>query len=157
MTNNFEYFNINDVDPTFQAIEKGVYGFRVGKMEYKIIAIKNGKNAGQEVPVINGNFTVINSDTYSGRRLRHTFWVSNPYDQKALRRLADAVGVMQEPGEPLKDYIDRLSTTQPPLEFRTFADTKPVVDRATGEMVMDAKGNPQLDNEMKWNQVLPIA
>ena len=141
----FEYFNLNDVDPTFHPIPKGVYAYRVAKLEYRTVTPKSGKNAGVEVPIVSGSFSVINHDEFSGRRIRHTFWITNPYDQKSLRRFADAIGIMQEPGEPLQAYIERLNSQNPALEFRTFTDVKPGQDGGEG------------DNEMKWNQVLPIA
>jgi hypothetical protein len=149
VADNFEYFNLNDIDPTFHAIETGIYGFRVNKMEYKTVVPKSGKNQGVEVPLIQGNFTVINHDQFSGRRLRHTFWLTNTFDQKSLRRLMDATGILQEPGEPLSAYVERFSAAEPPAEFKTY------VVKVTKEED-PLTGKPGEDNEMKWNNVQPI-
>ena|ERR1700722_17350939 len=150
MNDSFEHFNLNEVDPTFKPIDPKIYGLRVNKFEYKIVQPKSGKRVGEDTPLVNANFTVINDDTFSGRRLRHTFWMLNPYDQKAVRRLAENTGLMQEADEPFEEYCKRFASQNPPVEFRTYVGLKELPGK-------NEKGESQYDNEIKWNQVFPIA
>lgn len=146
---NFEHFNLKDVDPTFKPVDPKVYSFRVNRFEYKIIVPGKGARAGQETPLVNVGLTIINDDTYSGRRLQDAFWVLNPFDQKKLRKLADAVGLMQEPDEPFEEYCKRFSSQNPPVEFKTYVGLKDIGKNEKDETVYD--------NKIAWNQVLPIA
>ena len=145
----FTHWNVMDIDPAFETVGQGVKAFRLAKLEYKTIVPKSGKNQGVEVPIVSGRFIVINDDTFSGRRLNHTFWLDNTYDQKGLRRLVDAIGVPQTPGESIEDFCKRVSSLEPAPEFKTFlAEVEKGVDEVTGK--------PIKDNQMKWNQVSPV-
>lgn len=107
-----------DVDPSAKALDQGVRALRLVKIDGALIEVKSGKNAGKETFKIDASFTVINDDNYAGRRLWHSFWLSNPYNQKELRKLADSTGVVQEAGEPLAAWLAKLTEFQP--EFKTF-------------------------------------
>ena len=147
----FEYFNLNDVDPTFHPIDPGVYALRLKKIEFKTIIPSKGQRVGLETPLVNANFSVINHDKFSGRSLRYTFWPANSYDQKALARLSTAVGVPQEQGEPFPEYIKRLGETNPPVEFKTFV----AIEQSGVDETVDPP-KPIMDNKIKWSNVLPI-
>jgi hypothetical protein len=130
-TTEFSHINIMDIDPSFKPVETGVCQFRVNKITPKYVTPGSGKNSGKEVLVGNGDFTIINSDKYSGRRVFQSFWASNSFNLRELRKLADVTGVTQEPGESLEDYLRRYEAVQP--EFESFLDVyeKPQPDGST--------------------------
>ena len=145
----YEHFNLNEIDPEFHPVEKGLYSLRVSKLAFKTVVPKAGKRVDMETPLVQASFAIINHDQFSGRRVNQTFWMLNPFDQKALKRLQNAVGIPQEQGESFKDYIERLSAVTPAPEFRAYVDT-------VAKGVDEATGKPQEDNVIKWNNVLPI-
>jgi hypothetical protein len=128
----YQYFNLQDVDPTFRPIDQGVYTLQLAKIAGQVKVPKSGKMAGQETLMINGTFIVTGDPTFSGRRLFNTFWIHNPYDQKALRKISDRTGVIQNPGESLEDYFARLTQIQP--SFKAKVDVVKEPDQ-TGEVV----------------------
>jgi hypothetical protein len=138
----FDYFQLSEVDPTFKPLEVGPRTLQLLKLEPKIIEPKKGKHQGEKVLVLNGSFLVINDETYSGRRLYNTFWLTNSFDQKSLRRLSDGVGIPQEPGEGIKDWAVRMSQSQP--TFKVFVDQK--IDGNDGS-------TNTYKNEIKWANI----
>lgn len=78
---------------------------------------------------------MVDNDTYSGRRLWHTFYLSNGFDQKALRKVADATAVTQAPGETFEQWCSAVTSSQP--EIKVKINIQPDIDRATGQPKVD--------------------
>ena len=129
----FEYFNLHDVDPTFKPVDAGVYTLQCAKMTAQKKTPASGKMAGQETLMINGTFIVTGDPTYSGRRFFNTFWIHNPYDQKALRKLMDRTGVAQNPGESLIDWLAKMTQIQPTFKAKVDVVVEPVYPPEVGE------------------------
>ena len=45
----FSHINLNEIDPTFQAIDEGFYTLQVNKLTAKVVTPKAGKNANRRV------------------------------------------------------------------------------------------------------------
>jgi len=141
----FEHINIMEIDPTFKPINEGFYTLQVNKLTPKTITPSKGKNQGKAVLVLNGSFTVVGDDAFSGRKIWKSFWASNPVDLKDLRRLADATGVTQDAGQTLSEYAQTFETLNPPAEFKVFLATQ-----------ADYRDPTQMVNEIKFNQAQPV-
>ena len=140
----FENLNLNDIDPTFKPVEDGLYTLKLLSLVWKEFPGK--KDPTQTFVSINGKFGVANHPTHSGRKLYHNFFLSNSYELKALRRIMDATGVAQNPGETLKDWAARISVEAPSFKVAVkqqqavdFTTKEGKVDPVSGEPVMEAK------------------
>jgi hypothetical protein len=119
---NYEHINIMEIDPSYKPIPAGMYNLQINKLTPRLVTPNKGKNAGKEVLVLNGSFTVVNEENYSGRKLWQSFWASNPVDLKDLRRIADATGVTQVEGQTLSEYALTFENLNPPAEFKVPVD-----------------------------------
>lgn len=146
----FEHLNLSDVDPTFKPIPKAMRVLEISRFAPRKITVKKetSQNFGKEMCLIDGRFRVVDDPEYSGRSLPYTFWLNNTYDQKALRRLADGIGVMQEAGEPLDSWAQRVAQLSPPAKFKLFVDE---VEEAPSD---GEKAIPV--NKLRWNNVVPV-
>ncbi len=150
----FTYFNIMDIDPSFSALDEGVYTLRLNKIEGQEFTPQTGKRAGESTMRVNSDFAVVNHQQFSGRRLFHTFWLSNGFDQKALRRLADRTGVPQEPTDTFTMWLAKLTEQQP--EVKVKVEKVPDVDYKTGNAKVDEiTGKPLFKNVINWKEVQP--
>ena len=122
----FDYVNLAEVDPNQESLPEGVYTFKILKAELKEGV---GKTSGKPYSCVNMALAIADHPTFAGRRIWETFF-PNTYGLKALRRIQDATGVLQAPGQPLVEWLAALSQTQP--EFKTFLKQEPDIDRATG-------------------------
>lgn len=99
VTNNitdFDYINLNEVDPGSAKMPDGDYTFEVSSAELKSYTRKKDNT---EAKYTNFQFTIVDDANYSGRRLYHAVFPDTnpekPYAAKQLRRLMDATGVQQ--------------------------------------------------------------
>lgn len=147
----FENLNLNDVDPTFKPIDEGPYILKLMSLLWK--ESKGTKETNKDVVYvsINGKFAVDNHPKFSGRKLYHNFFLGNSFEQKALRRIADATGVSQNPGETLKDWAARISTTNP--SFKVAVKVQQAIDFTTKEGRVDVDGAPILENKIDFRNV----
>jgi hypothetical protein len=141
----FENLNLNDIDPTFKPVEDGVYILKLLGLQWKEFAGKQESNQGQVYVSLNGKFGITNHPKHSGRKLYHNFFLGNNYELKALRRIMDATGVAQNPGETLKDWAGRISVEAPTFkaavaqqQAKDFTTKQGRVDPLSGEPVMEA-------------------
>ena len=149
----FEYFNIMEVDPNFTPVEEGIYKVRINKMTKKSKTYPDDPSRDTLVWV-NGDFVITDHEKFSGRRLFPTFWLSNSFDLKALRKVADRTGVVQTPGQSFEDWLDSLTTQQP--EIKVKIDIVPVIDRVTKQPKVDEySGKPLMENKINFREVFP--
>lgn len=140
----FENLNLNDIDPTFKPVEEGPYVLKLLGLAWKESTGKKETNQGTVYVSLNGKFGITNHPKHSGRKLYHNFFLSNSYELKALRRIMDATGVAQNPGETLKGWAERISVESPMFKVpvkqqqaKDFTTKEGRVDPASGEPVME--------------------
>jgi hypothetical protein len=141
---NYEHINIMEIDPTMKPFSEGFYTLQITKLTPKLVTPKKGQNAGKEVLVLNGSFTVVNDENFSGRKLWRSFWASNIVDLKDVRRIADATGVTQAEGQTLSEYALTFEQLNPPAEFKA-----PIT-------VEKAWGSDDDVNVIKFNGAQPV-
>lgn len=118
----FEYLDLNTVDPT-NSVPQAVYTLKVGGAE--MLPHTNGANSktpGKETTKIVLKFTITDGEL-AGRRLSQTIWESS-FGAVQLRKLADAVGVAQEPGEALASWLNRLVDIAPDFKALVKKDDR---------------------------------
>jgi len=105
----FDYVNLAEIDPNQELLPANMYTLKILKAE-----LKSGVSKATNEPYTNASFTFAVQDdpTYSGRRLWESFW-PNSFGLKALRRIMDATGIQQAPGQPLEEWLKDLSIQQP--------------------------------------------
>lgn len=134
----FDYVNLNEVDPNLRPLDEGVYTLRITKAEIRKGVAKTGKNWAR----FNFKFQVIDHPSSSGRTFYDGLF-ANEFAFRMLRRLQDATGVTQEEGEPLSDWVARLETEQPEVRYLV----KKVV------YTNDNTGEQGEKNEVSWSDV----
>lgn len=144
LTSEFSHINIMEIDPTFKPVEEGFYTLQVNSLKSQTVKPQSGKNAGKEVLVLKGSYTIVGDDRYSGRKFWKTFWTTSTYDLKDLRRQADATGVTQEAGQPLEEYAAVFETLVPPAEMKIFVGVE-----------KDFRNPDQDVNVLKFTQAQP--
>lgn len=114
----FDYLDLNEIDPTTRPLPEAVYTLQIldAKQQSGV-----GKASGKPYTCIVMSLAVVNHPEYSGRRLWERFF-PNDFHKKALRRLMDATGVEQTPGEPIISWLERLTMEKP--EFNALVKTK---------------------------------
>ena len=139
----FEYINLNEVDPTIKPIPDGNYTLRIVKAE-----VKNGVGKTSQKPYRRFEVAaqVVNNATYGGRQIYDGLFVNNAASKEArfLRKIMDATGVTQEEGQPLEDWFTSLATAKP--EFNAIVKTRTYVR---------GNGDPGESNCIDFNSVQP--
>jgi hypothetical protein len=148
----FDYVDLNEVDPTFKAVDPDFYTLKVIKAELVEKEYKEGNKkgvpAGTPMQYVKFRLAVQDSDKFRGRQIFPKPLFPNGYTMRALRLVMDATGIQQTAGQALKDWLGDLSLQQP--EFRAFVNQ---VADSRGNL--DANGNPVMDNDVDWRQVQP--
>lgn len=133
--------NLNEIDPTFKPVDPGMYQLKVIKLTPKTST--NGK------AFLSGQFAIQNDAKFSGRRVFVSFFLSNGFAQKELRRLMDATGIIQTGS--LKDWAEQISSEQP--TFKAAVTIKQKQEKGPdGTYVgkVDQYGNPEVDNAIEF-------
>lgn len=150
--NGFTYVNLNEIDPTFDVLPEDLYTLKIIKGELmKFLYKPNNKRGvpeGTEGNFVKFTLAVTNHDKFAGRRVFPTLF-PNAWSLKVLRRLADKIGIPQEPEEPLDGWLARLSELQP--EFKSKVEFSK--DRE-GKVVLNEFGKPA-ENAVDWRTILP--
>jgi hypothetical protein len=149
----FNYVNLQEIDPAFETLPTNLYTLQVQKAELKEFVYKPGsEKAGQTGSFVKFQFVVVDHDTYSGRRVFETLFPST-FTFKGLRRLMDATGVVQEAGAPLTEWLGTLTNESP--KFKIMVEQAEDVDKNGVAKNTDFKGNPAKINRLRWNNVQP--
>lgn len=128
MSINFDQMNLAEVNPDVQPLPDGEYTFMVTGAEKKLFTYKTdnperGITAGAESSYIKLVLTVIDDAENAGRRVYQTLFPS-PQSARGLRNLQDAVGILQESGEPIEDWLKRLVENRVTFKAPLFQKTK---------------------------------
>lgn len=124
-------------------LPEDIYTFVISKVEPRTYTKKKGPDAGQEGSYLSITLSVVNHDTFSGRRLYEPFF-PNSGSLKILSLLSQTLGVPQEPGEAVDDWLVRISQSTPPLPFNMPVGVK------QGNFKTDANGNYLDENTVNW-------
>ena len=146
----WQYVDLNEIDPNVQPLPEGVYTLKVLRAEHKEGI---GKTSGKAYEQVKFALAVTDHEDYSGRRLWEAFFPGN-YGAKAMRRIADATGIMQEPGTTLIDWLVVLSEKQP--TFKVPISQVEDLDKDGKARSFDVKGNPAKVNKINWFAVQPV-
>lgn len=133
---------LEDFDNT-KPIPQDIYTFKIDKVEPRTYTKKKGPDAGQEGSYLSVVITVVNHDAYSGRRLYEAFF-PNAGSLKILSLLSKTLGVPQEDGEDVQDWLVRISQATPPLTFNLPVTVE------QGNYKTDADGNFLDENKVQW-------
>jgi hypothetical protein len=152
----FQYVDLNQVDPNFSLLDEEVYNFVISKAERKPYGTE-GKSR------IVFTLTVTQHQKFAGRKLFPSLFFSE-FTLKSLRRIADATGVPQTPGD-MDGWLKDLSTIQPPVKLKVIKvpDGKTTKDKVTNELIftpnpntVKTDGTPDTVNAVDWKAgVLP--
>jgi len=121
MSNSFEYIHLNDIDPNFAPIETGVYSLQLKELKRRVYFYKAdhpsviaGDVAEGEVKGdrITSRCVITDHPELSGRQVWNTLW-PNQSTFKALRRLADATGIIQDDEEGFDAWLQRVEEEAP--------------------------------------------
>lgn len=144
----FEYIDLNDIDPTPELLPEGVYTLMVVKANARSGV---SQKTGNPYSCISFTFAVTDHEQYSGRRIFETVFL-HPNGLKALRRLMDATGVAQQPGQPLSEWIRELAA-----ERATFKAHVRQIEERDGDVVRTdpETGRPATRNAISWFRLMP--
>jgi hypothetical protein len=128
----FEYAQLSEVDPTFKPVDQDVYTLEVVSgtvQEYEVkaesAAVKKGNAvAGDKAKMYKFKFQIVDHEKFAGRTLFPAYFASD-FTLKAFRRLMDATGVRQEPGESIPDWMAKFELLGTPrARFKTLVTVK---------------------------------
>jgi hypothetical protein len=148
----FEYTHLADVDPSFTKLAPRVYKLQVAKVEAK--PFDKTAEGGKKGTRLGFTFVVVDDEEFAGRKLFESFF-ENEFAFKTFRRISDATGVQQEPGQSIVDWATSLGTIQP--TFRVPVQLVPDVDYKTkAPRAYKADGvTPDDKNTINWFNVMP--
>lgn len=140
----FNYVNLQEVDPNLKAIDEDVYTLKVIKLAIQ----KKADFDGTLKPNLSARFGVTNHEKFSGRTLWHTFWQiqdNDSFDAKALRRIADATGTPATGGLPA--WVEDMNSAQPEfkVQVKKGPPTKWNKETREREVKVGPDGNPLPD------------
>lgn len=128
MTNNydFDHIRLSDVDDSREALPQDIYTLEINKLDPTTRTImKDGSELkGQTVPVLQGSFTVVDSDKVSGRKLWSDLWMCYKGGQVGAKKIAAASGVPQEEGQSVSDWGAQFATLNPPAKIQALVERK---------------------------------
>lgn len=146
----FDHVDLKNVDPNFTPVPMGEYTLQVVKAERKEFVYKkanpvSGTKPGDTGNYISMSFAITDDDNFSGRRIFSTLF-SGEGTFRNLRRLMDATGVIQEDGEGLIEWVERLGAAN-------------AVFKATVEVIQekDATGELVPKNAVSWKTLAPVS
>jgi hypothetical protein len=147
----FDYVRLQDIDPSFQALEEDVYNLRILKAEaITYTAKKDTKTAksGDEAVRYSLQFAVQGHPKYSGRRIFETLF-PNDFTWKVFRRIMDATGIPQ--GDlTISDWLVALTQTQPAVRLKVEATPDVLRDGTPNPKNVRPDGSPGLKNVIAW-------
>lgn len=109
----FEYVNLNEIDPTLKPVPAASYKQRLVKTS---VINGIGKNSGKPYTRFEVQTQIIDHPQQGGRAVFGSLFPSGQKEMRFLRRLMDATGVVQSEGEPLGEWFGRLATDKPEFQ-----------------------------------------
>lgn len=123
---NFDHINLNEVDPNASSVPDGPYTFQVAGVYPKTYIGKSGDNLGKEGSYVSVRFAIVGTDKYAGRSTFESFF-PNKGTAIMFRKIMDATGVAQKPGQPVEDWLKELQTSG--ASFSSSLVTKDEIDK----------------------------
>lgn len=154
MTEDLLHIHLSEIDPANKPVPQNVYTLSINKAALKDFVYKNGKKAGETGYRAAFTFIITDDPEYSGRRLYDSVFIDSRLALRGLRRLMDATGIEQAPGEPLDEWLVRLAAEQPKVKI--LVTNEPDVDWQGNARTTKADGvTPQDVNKINWREVQP--
>lgn len=150
----FEYVDLKEVDPNFKTVADGFYTLKVIKAFLKEFTYgPAAKKAGQTGQVAKFQFAITDdSSPERGRRVFASFF-SDARGLGNMRRIMDATGVVQDDGEDIASWLEKL--VQQGADFKTRVGIVPAIDFKTRQPRVDPlNGKPIMDNEIYWKEAI---
>lgn len=127
----FEYAQLSEVDPTFKPVDQDVYTLEIvsgAASEYEVKAgskaVEKGQAAvGDKARMYKFKFQIVDHDKFAGRTLFPAYFPSD-FTLKAFRRVMDATGFPQAPGQSISDWMKGYETLSPRARFKTLVSVK---------------------------------
>ncbi len=154
----FSHTNLNDVDPNFTPIATNTYSLRVVSAE---LVPYTDKNTGEEKERVSLGLTIFNDPDFSGRRVWESFFEGD-FALKNLRRIMDASGIPQNPGESIESWLNRLVVEQAEVRVPIVLEDDMIKDKTTKELIPNPRtvkldGSPSQRNRVDWFRIAPVA
>ena len=155
----FAHVHLSEIDPTFRPVAERFYDLKIYKATHGTYTTAAGKSG----EYVKFQLAIVNDAEYTGRRLFPTLFFG-PRELRTLRKLQDNTAVVQEPGEPFLNWLERLSQVQP--TFRTKVLQVPSDERGNPihpksknppKPLLDGDGNPVPVNLVDWNEIIPAS
>lgn len=145
----FDYVDLNEVDPRMERLPEGTYTLQILSAE---LQSGESRSTGKPWQCVLMRFAVAGEGKFVGRRLTERFFTSE-FSLKALRRIMDATGIRQEPGQPISEWLRELSIQQPLIKVQVGLEEER--DPITKEPRLDYKGDVAKRNVISWYNVFP--
>lgn len=145
----FDYVDLNEVDPRLERLPEDTYTLQILSAE---LQSGESRTTGKPWQCVAMRFAVTGEGKFVGRRLVERFF-TNDYSLKALRRIMDATGIRQEPGQPLSEWLKELTIQQPQIKVQIRLEDDR--DYITKEPRLDYKGEVAKRNVIVWSNVFP--
>lgn len=149
----FDWVDLNEIDPSDKPVPRDVYTFKVLSINKKEFVYKNPSktaNVGDKGEFISLKMAITDHPDFAGRKFSESLFMRRTTLQ-ILRRIADATGVMQEPGTALDEWFAQVNEVQP--EFKAPVIVVPDTEK-DGKAKLDlATGKPLDKNVILWKEL----
>lgn len=153
----FNYVDLNQIDPNLRPVPSDVYKLEIIRAELAEFTYKKNQVDSRTGDVIHAigdtgeyikfRLAVVDHDEESGRVLFESLFFGQK-ELRWLRRLMDATGVAQNPGETLAEWLKQLTEAKPTIKVPVEE-----VEDKRGEVGRD--GKKPTKNVVKWGEVMP--
>lgn len=147
----FEYTPLADVDPSFSAVPQDVYTMEVVEGKKRTWTYKQDTKtakAGDPGASYAIDFLIVDHDKFAGRRIFASYF-GNDFTARGFRRLMDASGHAQQPGQSVTEWLESFKGLSPRIKIKTLVELKD--DRKK----VGADGQPEKVNEVNMKEVIP--
>lgn len=141
-------FNVNLSDFDFsKALPADTYTLAFTRAEEKTY-----EKDGEQRTRLEVRLTVVDDPNFAGRILFETFFPSTG-TMKVLSKVQSVLGIPQESGETVSQWLERIANQQPPVTFSVPVDE--VDDEYKNERKDDSDDKNYTKNIIKWFDAVP--
>lgn len=117
-TIDFNYVNLNDIDPEMKPVPEGPYTLRLLK---STVVEGIGKNSGKPYKRYEVATQIQNDAKFSGRQVYASMFLGQK-ELRFLRKLMDATGIVKPEDQTLDDWFSGLAAEKP--DFKALVKTE---------------------------------
>lgn len=135
--------NLSEIDSEqgkrkFEAVDTADYTLQVDSLVRTKMTPRSGKQAGTEIEVVKGSFTMVDNPQYGHRKFWNTFW-PNATNLKMLYCMGRACGLPKTEEEHVNDWIDQFAKLDPPARFTVTVEKKAPFKNPEGDPINEIK------------------